>query len=232
MSWISRLLGRRPALGPEQSSALAAYHAAPRPDRRAPADTQRLVVVDVETSGLDPRHDRLLAVGAMAVRGGAVALGDSFEVILRQEQPSDHENILVHRIDGTTQRSGSEPAAALARFLEYAGKAPLVAFHADFDRIALGRAMRSSLGVRLGNAWLDLASLAPAVFPEHAASARTLDDWMRIFGLENPARHNALADAFTTAQLLLIVTAQASRAGARRLDDLLASAAAQRWLAR
>lgn len=232
MSWISTLLGNRPPLAPAQEGALAAYRAAPKPDLAAPADAQRLVVVDVETSGLDARKDRLLAIGAIGVRGGAISLQDGFEAILRQEEPSDHENILVHGIDETTQRAGAEPADALARFLAYSGKSPLVAFHADFDRIVIDRAARSALGMRLANIWLDLAILAPAVIPEHAGSARTLDDWMRVFGLENHARHNALADALATAQLLLIVLARASRSGARRLADLIAASTVHRWLAR
>lgn len=232
MSWISRLLGRRPPLGPELESALAAYRAAAEPDRAAPADRQRLVVVDVETSGLNPYEDRLLAIGAVGVNGGLVSLQDSFEVIVRQEHASDHENILVHGIDGTTQRSGREPADALVRFLEYAGKAPLVAFHADFDRIVITRAMRPALDMRPENIWLDLAKIAPVVFPERAHEAHTLDDWTRIFGIENSFRHNAAADSLATAQLLLIVLARASRSGARRVDDLIAASTAHRWLAR
>jgi DNA polymerase-3 subunit epsilon len=232
MSWLARVLGTRPALAPAQERALAAYREAPKPDRAAPAGGQRLVVVDVETSGLDARKDRLLAIGAIGVRRGAIPLRDGFEVVLRQEQPSAHENILVHGIDGTTQRSGTEPAEALARFLAYAGKAPLVAFHADFDRIMIERATRPALGLRPVNTWLDLAVIAPVVFPEHAGAARTLDDWLRVFGIEHLDRHDALADALATAQLLLVVLARAARSGAHRLDDLIAASTGHRWIAR
>jgi DNA polymerase-3 subunit epsilon len=210
---------------------LAAYRAAPAPDRGAPADTQRLVVVDVETSGLDPRRDRLLALGAVSVQRGQIALHNGFEVIVRQEQASAHDNILVHGIGGTAQRSGTEPAAALLRFLEYAGKAPLVAYNAEFDRTVIGRAMDAQLGAAPDNDWLDLAAIAPVVFPEHARHARSLDDWARLFDIPNHARHNALADALATAQLLLVVLARASQSGSRRLADLIAASAGRRWLA-
>ncbi len=232
MNWLQRLLGRQARLAPEQASALAAWFALPAPDLDLPADRQRLVVVDVETSGLDPSRDRLLAIGAVAVDRGAIHFEDSFEIVLRQDAPSGNDNILVHGIDGTTQCAGIEHAEALLRFLDYAGKSPLVGFHADFDRIAIGRAARATLGAAPANAWLDLATAAPAVFPEHAQRAHALDDWARLFGIENHARHNALADAFATAQLLLVVMARAAANGDRRLSDLIAASTAQRWLAR
>ena len=52
-------------------------------------DAGRWVVLDVESSGLNPTADRLLAIAAIAVRtdGGQprIALGDSFEVVLRHD---------------------------------------------------------------------------------------------------------------------------------------------------
>lgn len=231
MSWLARLLGRKPQLGAAHADALSAYLALPDPDLNVPADGQRLVVVDVETSGLNPRRDRLLAIGAVSVDRGVIRLEDSFETVLRQDAPSDHGNILVHGIDGTTQCLGFEHPDALLQFLAYAGKSPLVGFHSDFDRVAIARAANAALGVAPANTWLDLAAAAPALFPEHADSTHTLDDWTRLFGIENPSRHNALADALATAQLLLVVMARAAQSGAHRLGDLQAAASAQRWLA-
>jgi DNA polymerase-3 subunit epsilon len=45
--------------------------------------------------------------------------------------------------------------------------------------------------------------VAPALYPQFARSHRSLDDWMGIFQISNYARHNALADALSTAELLL-----------------------------
>lgn len=232
MSWISRLLGRQPRLEPEHENALAAYRAAAAPGGNTAVAALRLVVVDVETSGLDPTQDRLLAIGAVGLDRCLIRLQDSFEIILRQEVASDHGNILVHGIDGTTQRSGLEHPDALTRFLAFTGKAPLVGFHSDFDRIAINRAMRSALGAVPVNAWIDLAVAAPVLYPEHAGTAHSLDEWTRLFGIDNPARHNALSDALATAQLLQVVLARASRSGECRLEDLTAASTDRRWLAR
>jgi len=220
----------RARLAPEHEAALQSYGALPAVDARTDALALRLVVVDVETTGLRPYRDRLLAIGAVAVQSGLLRLDDTFETTIRQTHPSDPETILVHGSDGTTQTSGTDATDALLAFLEFAGKAPLIGFHADFDRVFLTRAMRETLHTAPLNPWLDLADLAPAVLPEHAEKAQTLDEWMQRFDIENPARHEALADAVATAQLLQVVLAHAARRGISRLSDLTACMKGRRWL--
>ena len=91
----------------------------------------RYVVVDVETTGLDLRRDTPIAIGAIGVRDGTIALDDAFHVVLRQDEPSADANILIHGIGGEVQRGGRDPRLALLDFVEYAGNAVLVAFRAD-----------------------------------------------------------------------------------------------------
>ena len=187
----------------------------------------RIVVADVETSGLDPWRDRLLSIGAVALEHGTVRFSDSFQILVRQEHASAPQNILVHGIGGTAQMNGAEAGDALAAWCRFAGTAPLVGFHADFDRIVIDRATRAALGTPPDHQWLDLAFLAPALFSQEAA---TLDDWMRVFGIEAYARHDALADALATAQLLQVVLAEGARRGMRTLDDYSALERDRRWL--
>jgi DNA polymerase III subunit epsilon len=230
---LSRLFRRRPALSAEQQRALAACRAVPAVPASTPLSGLRWVVVDVETTGLDPFTDRLISIGAVELVGGKIPLNSGFEVVLRQPQSSARDNILVHGICGSTQRSGVEPASALLDFLGYAGQAPLLAFHADFDRTMIERATREALGMVPGNLWLDLALLAPALLGGPGeVSPQGLDEWTALAGIGNPFRHNALADALATAQLLQVVLARAGTAGARTLGDLAKIGKDQRWLGR
>ena len=230
MIWLSRFGRAKPRLAPEQVRRLDAYRSLPPHSGAISYSPQRYVVVDVETSGLRPYADSLLAIGAIAVSGGLIHLNEVFAAVLRQNAPSAGDNILVHGIDGTTQTSATDPAEALLGFLEFTRKSPLVAFHADFDRVFVERAARAALGIRIGAVWLDLAQLAPAFFSEHAPNAQTLDDWTRIFGIANYSRHNAVADALATAQLLQVVLARAAQRGVMRWSELASHAKAQRWL--
>lgn len=196
---------------------------------------QRWLVLDVESSGLDPDHDRLLAIAAVALhveQGRAhVDFADSFEAVLRWAPPAsapDRQNILVHGIGVGAQGRGIEPAEALARFEAFAGAAPLIGFHAAFDRRLIERASRAALGRRIVRDWLDVADLAPVLRPDIQASA--LDEWLQAFGIECTQRHQAAADALATAELLLQLWPAAQTEGARDFRGLARLAARRRWL--
>ena len=79
------------------------------------------IVVDVETGGLNPRADPLLAIGAVTVRAGAIVMAPACEVRLRQIEATATDNILVHGITTAQQLGGQAPAEALLGWLEFAG---------------------------------------------------------------------------------------------------------------
>jgi DNA polymerase-3 subunit epsilon len=207
-------------------------------DGRPAPDSGRWVVLDVESSGLDTRNDRLLAIAAIAVRqaeGSAphIVLGDSFEVVLRQGGESlaqaDKANILLHGIGVGAQRDGMAPGAALEAFERFVGTSPLIAFHAAFDRAMIERACDLHQRPRPRNPWLDLEPVCAVLHP--GVRARALDEWMAHFGIECAVRHQAAADTLATAELLLklwpSVRKQVRSPGFGALVDL---AAQRRWV--
>ena len=209
MSWLARLF--RPHI--EFPSGLAervkAWREQPATREQTGLSQARFIVVDVETSGLDTRRDRLLSIGACAVEAMRLRAGENYATVLRRDETSDRDNILIHGIGPQAQAAGEAPEESLLGFLEFAGKNPLVAFHASFDRAMLDRALRETLGVRLLNPWLDLAHLAPALFPEARLRQASLDDWLDYFDLRVHARHRAADDAFATGEIFLVLLARA-----------------------
>jgi DNA polymerase-3 subunit epsilon len=196
--------------------------------RRTPVDTARWVVVDCETSGLDIARDRLLSVGAVAVREGRVELADAFEARVRQDRPSAPENIVIHGIGGDAQvLQGRELDLVVGEFTGYLDDGVPVAFHAAFDAGILRRH-----GVKPRAPWLDLAGLAPALYPALGRKDSSLDHWLAAFGIPAQARHDALGDAFATAQLLLVLLNEAKRQRLDTVEALMKTERAGRWLAR
>jgi len=191
----------------------------------------RWVVVDTETSGLDPERDRLLAIGAVAVDDDGILLDDSFETIVQGDPSGDATNIVVHGIGHGAQAAGMPARDALAAFREWAADAPRVGFHADFDRAVLRVAFAGAGLPADDRPWLDLAPLAGALVPEaYRYGGRSLDDWLAAFGIECTIRHNAASDALATAELLLRLRAIAARQGTRGFAALVKTARAQKWL--
>ncbi len=171
-----------------------------------PVDETRWVMLDVETSGLDPTRDRLLAIAAIGLQVDwgdktlNVDIGDSFEVVLQQDQVSSKDNILLHGIGVQQQRDGMAPALALGAFRSFVGQSPLLAFHAAFDQTMIARYARLHLSADLPNPWLDLDHLCAVTFER--VKARALDEWLNHFGIRCLVRHQAAADTLAECELL------------------------------
>ena len=190
----------------------------------------RFVVLDLETTGPSRDRDRVVAIGAVAVARRGVAHRDAYSAVLRQQTVSAPANILVHRIGGQRQLDGEDPVVALVSWLEYLATSAAVAYRADFDARVLEREIEAVLGIRRRVPMLDLAVLLPELFP--GTGHGTLDAWLAHFGIVPLARHDALGDAYATAQLLLVALAAAERVGSRTVADLGALEHTQRWMGR
>ena len=218
MRLLAPWLGR----APESDVAVAARSEWSRltyPSPGASLDTLRFVCVDTETSGLDPRRDRLISIGACAIDAVGIRIDDTFSALLRQEQPSTPDNVLIHGIGHGAQAAGEAPEQALAGYLRFAGRDPLAGYHTSFDLSVLQRAVRGALGIAYRPPCLDLATLLPAL--EGKGGDWELDRWLGLYGLRAFARHHALADAAAAGELLLIALHKARARGSRTLGDLV-----------
>jgi DNA polymerase III subunit epsilon len=192
--------------------------------RRTPLGAARWIAIDCETSGLDTARDRLLSVGAVPVRDGRIFVADAFHAFVKQQSPSAVDNILVHGIGGDAQLAGLPVEQVIAQLGAAAGECIPVGFHAPFDEAILRRH-----GFAARSRWIDLAAVGPALFPQRK-SLTSLEEWLGAFGIPVEARHDALGDAFSTAQLLLVVLAEAGRQRVRTVEELRRLQGAARWL--
>ncbi len=234
-SWLDGFLDvfrnrREVLLSPDQAAALADWQQLGPPDTTCPHRHCRYVVVDVETSGLNMKKDRLISIGAVAVNNGLIDFRDAFQIVLRQDHASTDENILIHGIGGGAQIAGEPPVDALLAFLRYIGRAPLVAYHAFFDQSMINKATREYLGFERAHPWLDLAWILPEFYEFRKEGRVPLDDWLQYFGIENILRHNAVSDAYATAKLLQIAIAAGVHKGAETPESFAEIEKTRRWL--
>jgi DNA polymerase-3 subunit epsilon len=198
--------------------------------RRTPLASARWIVIDCETSGLDMRKDRLLSVAAVEVAHERIVADRSYYAVVRQEQPSAVDNILVHGLGAATQLEGRPAAEVLRELGTFMDESLPVAFHAPFDQAMIERAVAHAGIESRRKRWLDLAALGPVLFPDRTAN--DLDSWLAGFGIECDARHDALSDAYSTAQLLLVMLRKALQDGIATVEALHRLAASRHWLPR
>lgn len=160
-----------------------------------------VVVLDLETTGLNPRSDRILAIAAVPVLGRRIALDQRFVRLLHDAGPVSAESIRHHRLRPIDVRDGGRIESVLPELLSWIGERPIVGYATAFDIAFLSRAAR-----RIG---LE----APARFAdvrEHVRRRSLRQDPNRpprlrfeqiAEDLKQPVvgRHDALGDAVSTA---------------------------------
>jgi len=170
-------------------------------------DKVRFVVLDSETTGLDPQTDRIISIGAVGVQNGDIVLDDSFEALLKVTHNSD--SVTVHGITRDESRNGMEEPEALERFLEYVQDGVIVGHHIGHDIAVFDEAYERHWGFRLLNRAVDTMNLALHFDEAGAFSDRppirrfTLDALCDAFGIIPHDRHIASGDALLTALVLL-----------------------------
>lgn len=212
--WLSRTLSRG-------DSRLDLQHLpAPRPLNDETLAGSRLVVLDLETTGLNPAKDEVIAIGAVAIHRQVIPLSDQFDLVLRRPELDISETVLIHGIGKEALIQGHETEDALIHLLDWINGAPLLAYHAAFDKRFLEKTLKQVLGYTRPHAWLDVAEMLPAFFPDARTGGKGLDHWAEHFGLAVSERHHAAADAMATAELALIVMNKARKEGIDTLRQL------------
>jgi DNA polymerase III subunit epsilon len=200
-----------------------AYFTETWPDDAA-LDQVRFVVLDCETTGLDPRRDRIITIGAVAVREGEILLDDAFEVLLPVAY--NNSSVTVHGITRDQAREGMEEPAALRLFLEYLRDGVIVGHHIGHDIQSLNCACERHFGITLRNRSLDTMDLTLHLNDDGAFAGRpmaqgfSLDGLCEMFGVRAHDRHTAGGDAFITAQIFLRLLRAARKAGRNTLGRL------------
>jgi DNA polymerase III subunit epsilon len=185
-------------------------------DDDTPLDRVRFVVLDSETTGLNPRVDRIVTIGAVAVQAGEILIEDSFAALLKV---SDTGAVTVHGVTRDVSRGGIEEPEALERFLDYVRDGVIVGHHIGHDVATFDAGYERHWRTRLLNRSLDTMDLTLHLERDGAFAGRppirhyTLDALCEMFGVIPHDRHTASGDAFITAQVFLRLLKLAARHG-------------------
>jgi DNA polymerase III subunit epsilon len=180
----------------------------------------REIVVDTETTGLDPRAHRIVEVGCLEL-ANHVPTGRTFQRYVNPGMAMPPDAAAVHGIDDAFLKDKPPFAAIVDEMMAFLGDAPLVIHNAEFDlgflNAELGRLNRPPLEAARA---VDTVTMARRKFPGAPAS---LDALCKRFGVDLSERnlHGALLDARLLAAVYLELM------GGRQVGfDLAAPAAA------
>jgi len=187
-------------------------------------DTVRFVVLDTETTGLDPRRDRLITIGAVAVKNFEIVLSDSFEALLKLDY--NRSSVTVHGVTRQEALEGGNEADVLALLLPFLKDGVIVGHHILHDIETLNCALERNYGIKLENRFLDTMDLTlhlekdGAFEDDKKIEEFSLDALCEFFNIAPHDRHTAGGDAFITALIFLRLLRSARKVGRTSLNRL------------
>ncbi|MFL5749737.1 MAG: exonuclease domain-containing protein, partial [Chloroflexota bacterium] len=154
------------------------------------------VVLDVETTGTDPKMADLLEIAAVKVKGGKIT--DRWSTLVKPARP-----IVGNQMHGITDKDVAKaPSAADAatEARKFIGDSFVVGHNVGFDLGFIEEALGDGTRFEQGR-YLDTLVIAREGYPD--LTNYKLDTLSAFFGIELSQNHRALPDAEATANLLL-----------------------------
>ncbi|HEY7131415.1 MAG TPA: polyribonucleotide nucleotidyltransferase, partial [Candidatus Limnocylindrales bacterium] len=154
------------------------------------------VVVDVETTGTDPKLSDLVEIAAVRVQDGEIS--DRWSTLVKPAQP-----IVGNQMHGLTNEDvANAPSAAEAarQAVDWIGDSLIVGHSVGFDLGFIEEALGDGTRFQPGQ-YLDTLVLAREGYPD--VGKYTLETLANFFGVDLTQNHRALPDAEATANLLI-----------------------------
>jgi len=188
------------------------FASVPLPADQTPARELRLLAVDVETTGLDARTDRVLSIGYVPVDGERIVLSGAGHVVVRQDAEVG-QSAAIHRITDDELAAGQSPQEALVELLTALRGRVLLAHHAAIERDFLRAMTRQAWGAALPLTTIDTMQLQYRLLTrgfddEPAPGSLRLWRARQQYGLPDYRAHHALTDALACAELYLAQTSE------------------------
>lgn len=171
-----------------------------------PYEGDEVIIYDTETTGLNPKKDEVLSIGAIKVKGNRILTSEMFEVFLRPSGSISKKSIEIHGIRPCDLDQALDPDEGIKKFIEFVGNRPLIGYYLEFDVAMIDKYLKRWLGIRLPNQKTEVSGLYYDLkigrIPQGHVDLR-FETIMKELGIPNMGQHNAVNDAIMTAMIYL-----------------------------
>ncbi|HEY9191109.1 MAG TPA: 3'-5' exonuclease [Sulfurovum sp.] len=167
---------------------------------------EEIVVFDCETTGLDPKTDDIISIGAVKIKGNRILTDEAIHIYVDQEKEIDPKSITIHQIRNCDLYGAVPLKEAIEKFLYYIGNRPLAGYYLEFDMAMVDKYIKPMYGITLPNKQVEVSSIyydkKIQTIPQGNIDLR-FDTILKDLGLPRLQAHDALNDAIMTALIYL-----------------------------
>jgi DNA polymerase III subunit epsilon len=178
-------------------------------DKDGPITELSYVVIDTELTGLNERKDSIISIGAVKMLGTRIDLSHTFHKLIKPETKFKPESVVIHGITPSDVSEKPNIDYVIADFLEFCGDDVLIGHCVSIDLSFLNRNMKRIFNGRIRNPVIDTFNIHEWIrkrMPSHSCFPPGDKSWglyemAKCFDIPVRGAHDALVDAFITAQL-------------------------------
>jgi len=162
--------------------------------------SNRYVILNTETTGLNPKKDVILSFGAIGVVNDIIKIGDNFEVVILQYKYL-HDNGLSNEFLIESKLSKLAEPQAIQALVDYIGNAVLVGHRIHFDIEMINDVLEKMECGKLKNEALDVEIMHQKLMD--VSKSISLDDLINHYKIPRAERNSASDDAYSIALLFV-----------------------------
>lgn len=169
-------------------------------------EEEEFVSFDCETTGLNPKKDEILSIGAVRIKDNKIELSNSFERFLKTVQDIPEETIKIHYIRPCDIENSIEAKVAIEEFLHFIGNRTLIGYYIKFDIAMINKYAKALIGTTIPNKSIELSSM---YYKRHQKKSShefvdlKFNTIMDRLDLPQLGQHDALNDAIMSAMMYL-----------------------------
>jgi len=167
------------------------------------------VVFDTETTGLNPKRDEILSIGAVKIKDNRILASQTFEVFMKNSQSINSKSIQIHGIRPCDVENSISAQQGIIEFLNFIGSRVLIGYYLEFDVKMVNRYIKPMLGITLPNKIIEVSEIyfdkKIAFIPQGNIDLR-FDTILKNCAIPDMGVHNAVNDAIMTAMIFLKLT--------------------------
>lgn len=164
------------------------------------------VSLDCETTGLNPKKDEILSIGAVLIKDNKILMRKTFNIFLKPSKDINIESIKVHHLRQIDLNDALEPEISIYQLLDFIGSRPIVGYYIEFDMAIISKYTKKYLGIKLPNTPIEVSSIyydSRKSTSNYGFIDLKFDTIMKNLNIPVLGKHDALNDAIMTSMIFL-----------------------------
>ena len=171
-----------------------------------PYEGDEAVVFDCETTGLNPKTDDIISIGAIKIKGNTIHTSSKFERFVKPKSELEAQSIKIHHIRKCDLDGAKDIDTMIEEFLYFVENRPLIGYYLEFDVAMVNKYIKPKIGIKLPNKQIEVSALYHdkkiGLIPQGVVDLR-FDSIMKDLNLPIMGKHDAINDAIMTAMIYI-----------------------------